>query len=62
MAILMTKSPNDRGQGRKPLSKTGELMKPRAIRMLDGEWEKCKHLGGSEWVRKKIKDAKPPKN
>lgn len=51
---------NDRGQGRKPLSKTGELMKARAVRMLDEEWEKCLRLGGSVWIRKQINKAKEP--
>jgi hypothetical protein len=45
-------------QGRKPISKDGELMKPRAIRMLDSEWEKCLALGGSVWIRKRIQRAK----
>jgi len=33
-------------------------MKPRAIRMTDDEWAKCLRLGGSEWIRRKIKQAK----
>jgi len=37
---------------------TGEKMKPRAVRMTDDEWEKFLRLGGSEWVRQKIKRAK----
>jgi hypothetical protein len=44
--------------GRKTLSKSGELMKPRAVRMLDAEWEKCLSLGGSAWIRQRIKRAK----
>lgn len=47
-----------RGQGRKPLAKTGELMKSRPVRMTDEEWEKCKRLGGAAWVRAKIKGAR----
>jgi len=47
-----------RGQGRKPLAKSGELMKARPIRMTDGEWEKCKRLGGAAWVRSRIKAAR----
>lgn len=47
-----------RGQGRKPASPNGEKMKPRAIRMKDDEWAKCLRLGGSEWIRRKIKQAK----
>lgn len=31
-----------RGQGRKPLAKTGELMKSRPVRMTDAEWEDFK--------------------
>lgn len=46
-----------RGQGRKPLAKTGEVMKSRPVRMTDEEWEKCKRLGGAAWVRAKIKAA-----
>jgi hypothetical protein len=29
-------------RGRKPISKTGELMKTRPIRMTDAEWEDAK--------------------
>ena len=47
-----------RGQGRKPLAKTGELMKARPLRMTDEEWAKCKRLGGAVWVRAKIKAAR----
>ncbi len=31
--------PNDRGQGRKPKSATGEVMKTRAMRWTDSGWE-----------------------
>ena len=48
---------SDRNQGRKPISPTGELMKPRQIRMTDAEWAKCIALGGAAWVRKKIHAA-----
>lgn len=47
-----------RGQGRKPLAKSGELMKARPVRMTDEEWAKCKRLGGAVWVRAKIKAAR----
>ena len=47
-----------RGQGRKPLAKTGELMKAHPVRMTDEEWENCKRLGGAAWVRAKIKAAR----
>ncbi len=54
----MTRPPNDRGQGRKPISPTGEVMKTRQFRMTDAEWEKCKRLGGAKWMRRKIAEAK----
>lgn len=60
-ASMTTKPPNDRGQGRKPLATSGELMKSRPLRMTDAEWEKCKALGGAAWVREKIKRAKVEK-
>ena len=41
-------------------SKTGELMKSRPVRMTDGEWEKCKRLGGAAWIRERITKAKEP--
>lgn len=47
-----------RGQGRKPIAKSGEIMKARPIRMTDDEWEKCKRLGGASWVRVKINAAR----
>lgn len=58
MALISTnRGGAGRGQGRKPFAKNGDLMKARAIRMTDEDWEKCKRLGGSEWVRMKIKSA-----
>lgn len=54
----MSKLPSDRGQGRKPISKNGELMKARPVRMTDAEWIKCRLLGGAAWIREKIKRAK----
>ena len=56
----MTRPPDDRGQGRKPISKTGELMKSRPVRMTDAEWEKCKALGGAAWIRERIAKARTP--
>lgn len=47
-----------RGQGRKPLADSGELMKVRHIRMTDADWEKCRRLGGAKWVRGKVRAAK----
>lgn len=37
--------PNDRGQGRKPKSATGEVMKPRLIRFTDSGWDDAKLIG-----------------
>lgn len=58
---------SDRGQGRKPLSPTGEAMKPRQIRMTDEQWEDAR-LVGSEAIRafvtreaKKLKAKLPVK-
>jgi hypothetical protein len=56
----MSRPMSDRGQGRKPLSPSGEAMKPRQIRMTDAEWAKCMALGGGAWVRAQIKRAKEP--
>ena len=47
---------SDRGQGRKPLSKDGELMKSRPIRMTDATWADAKFIGMPE-VRRLIEDA-----
>jgi hypothetical protein len=47
-------------QGRKPLSPSGELMKPRQIRMTDAEWAKCRALGGAQFVREAINKAPEP--
>jgi len=59
MADISTKRGGaGRGQGRKPLAKTGEIMKARPIRMTDEEWAKCKRHGGAAWVRAKIKAAR----
>jgi hypothetical protein len=62
---LMTRPMNDRGQGRKPISPTGELMKPRAIRMTDEEWEDAKLVGMSairEFIAKAAKKIKAAPN
>jgi hypothetical protein len=47
------------GAGRKTESEDGEPMKARSIRMTDAEWQKCLELGGSQWIRDRIKRAKP---
>lgn len=49
---------SDRGQGRKPLSPTGEAMKPRQIRMTDAEWADARLVGMTairEFVTKEAK-------
>lgn len=54
---------NDRGQGRKPLNASGELMKARAIRMTDAEWEAAKLVGMAairEFVVKQAKKLRRP--
>lgn len=54
----MMRALNDRGQGRKPLSKDGELMKSRPIRMTDAQWEDAKLVGANairEFVTKQAK-------
>lgn len=43
----MTRPPNDRGQGRKPINASGELMQPRQIRMTDAEWADARSIGMS---------------
>ena len=45
-----------RGQGRKPLSETGEVLKIRSVRLSDEDWLKCRRLGGSAWIRAKIRE------
>ena len=52
----MTRPPNDRSQGRKPISKDGELMKSRPIRMTDALWEDAKFIGMPE-TRRLIEEA-----
>ena len=54
----MSSPPNDRGQGRKPIDASGELMKSRPVRMTDAQWEKAKRLGGAAWLRKQIDRTK----
>jgi len=38
-----------------------EARKVRHIRMRDDEWEKLLRLGGPEWLRGVVKDAKEPR-
>ena len=37
--------PNDRGQGRKPKSPTGEVAKTRAMRWTDADWSDVLFIG-----------------
>lgn len=52
--------PNDRGQGRKPISEE-ETTVTVSLRMTPTQREKLTLLGGASWVREKIDRAKPPK-
>ena len=58
--MVTKRPPNDRDQGRKPISATGEVMTPRQVRMTDAEWAKCRALGGAAWIRERIRLAKAP--
>lgn len=47
-----------RGQGRKPKSASGELMKSRPMRMTDAQWDDVKFVGLDDirnWVTKEAK-------
>lgn len=49
------RAPGDRGQGRKPMSPTGERMEARKIRMTDADWDDAKLIGMEplrQWIRK----------
>ena len=46
--------PNDRGQGRKPKSASGELMKTRAMRWTDSGWADALAIG-MDRVRELVK-------
>ena len=50
-----------RGQGRKPISPDGEVMKERKFRATDAQWEKCQALGGAAWIRDRIDEAADPR-
>lgn len=52
--------PNDRGQGRKPLAE-GEATVTVSLRLTEGLRAKLARLGGAQWVRDKISQAKEPK-
>lgn len=49
---------NAPGAGRPFEVEAGEVMKPRAIRMSEAQYEKLQGLGGAAWVRRKIDAAK----
>lgn len=49
--------PNDRGQGRKPLSEEDQTVTV-SLRMTATLREKLTRLGGAKWVREKIAKAK----
>ncbi len=40
--------PSDRGQGRKPLSPSGEKMKTRAMRWSDADWNDVLYIGAEK--------------
>jgi hypothetical protein len=50
--------PNDRGQGRKPLSEEDQTVTV-SLRMTQALRDKLTLLGGAPWVREKIAKAKP---
>jgi hypothetical protein len=37
-----------------PRAKPPEILKPRAVRMSDKEWEMFKHIGGANWLRSRL--------
>lgn len=49
--------PNDRGQGRKPLSEEEQTVTV-SLRMTPALREKLTRLGGAKWVRDKIAKAR----
>jgi hypothetical protein len=53
----MTRPPNDRGQGRKPV-KEGEETTSMTIRLTVDQREKLARLGGAQWLRDRIDKAK----
>ena len=53
----MTRPPNDRGQGRKPLPPE-EVSTVGPIRLTAAEWAKFRALGGIKWLRGAIKRAR----
>lgn len=53
----MTRPPNDRGQGRKPMPEDQKTI-VRSVRLTAAEWAKFQALGAAEWLRAMIKRAK----
>ena len=53
---------SDRGQGRKAIAASGEVMRNRAVRMTDQDWADCALVAGdgdrSDWIRRQIAKAK----
>ena len=49
--MLPKRSPNDRGQGRKPLDPAGEVMRVRHVRMTDAQWHEFRARGSGKWLR-----------
>jgi len=48
----------NRNQGRKTIDPGGEVMRHRSFKATNAEWAKCLQLGGSAWIRAKIRAAK----
>lgn len=53
----MTRPPNDRGQGRKPLPEGAKLVVG-SIRLSPAQWVKLERLGGAAWLRERIDSAR----
>lgn len=53
----MTRPPNDRGQGRKPLPEGSRLVVG-SIRLSPAQWLKLERLGGAAWLRERIDSAR----
>lgn len=60
MATKKTTDAAHRGPGRKPLQEGVETV-PMMIRLTRPQREKVERLGGATWVRRKIDQAKEPK-
>lgn len=49
----MTRSPNDRGQGRKPIPEEERLVLG-SIRLSPQQWKLFRGLGGAKWLRTRL--------